>query len=94
MKNNARVYVETASDGLPSIIVDVDSTPEQIEYQAKESEFHRTMRLLQANNGAGYMTPAMWLLYEDAYYQQWYTDLSRWKVYLKKMDKENEKPKT
>ena len=83
MKNNARVYTKIMPDGLPSIIVDVDETPEQIERRIREEEFDRIMRLLKANNGVEAMSPAMRLLYEDAYYEQGYgSDIKRWKRYL------------
>lgn len=49
-------------------------------------EFERVMKLLKANNGAGAMTEAMWLLFEEAYYSGRYSGLTKWKVYLKKLE--------
>jgi hypothetical protein len=51
-------------------------------------EFERVMKLLKANNGRGAMTPAMWLLYEEAYYSGRYTFLTQWKAYLKRLEEE------
>lgn len=48
-------------------------------------EFERCMKLLKANNGAGAMTAAMWLLYEEAYYSGRYSGLGKWNRYLKNL---------
>jgi hypothetical protein len=76
---------------LPTIVVPADPK-KQLEYQlrlAQEQEFDRLMRLLKANNGVGAMTAAMWLLYEEAYYEQGYSGVTKWKRYLTKLDGEN-----
>ena len=52
-------------------------------------EFERIMRLLKANNDGGAMTEAMWLLYEEAYYEGRYSGLGYWRAYLKKIEEEN-----
>lgn len=91
VKQASEPYVTKGADGLPVIVVPAD--PEkQLEYQirqAKEQEFDRLMRLLKANNGAGAMTPAMWLLYEEAYYSQGYSGVTKWKRYLTKLEGNN-----
>lgn len=51
-------------------------------------EFERCMKLLKANNGVGAMTPAMWLLYEEAYYSGRYSGLGNWKHYLYNLEGE------
>lgn len=83
-KNNARVKVSTASDGHKSISIDVDLTEEQIRIIALEEIFRKNMNLLKANNSNGSMTAAMWLLLEDAYYNQGIQcEWTKWKKYLK-----------
>lgn len=84
-------YVIKDSDGLPSIIVPADPEKE-LDYRirlTKEQEFDRLMRLLKANNGVGAMTPAMWLLYEEAYYSQGYSGVTKWRRYLRGLEGEN-----
>ncbi len=84
-------YVTKGADGLPVIVVPAD--PEkQRQYQERlvqEQEFDRIMRLLKANNGVSAMTAAMWLLYEEAYYGQGYSGVTKWKRYLKTLEGEN-----
>lgn len=88
---NARVEHIIASDGHPSIVIHTQETPEQIEARVREEEFHWWMRQLKANNGTGAMTPAMWLMYELAYYERGFGGVSGYKAYLKKVEKEKEK---
>lgn len=85
---NARVEHVIMPDGLPSIVIHTQETPEQIEARVREEEFHWWMRQLKANNGTGAMTPAMWLMYELAYYERGFGGVSGYKAYLKKVDKE------
>lgn len=69
---------------------DTPLTQEQIVLRTKEREFYRTMGMLKANNGTGAMTPAMWLLLEDAYYGQGLQcDWPKWKAYLTSLEKED-----
>jgi hypothetical protein len=84
-------YVTKGADGLPVIVVpaDPEKQNEYEEFIIREAEFDRTMRLLKANNGVGAMTAAMWLLYEEAYYEQGYSGLGKWKVYLKSLEGKN-----
>lgn len=86
---NAQVDHIISPDGLPSIVIQTQETPEQIESRIREEEFHWWMEQLKANNGSGAMTPAMWLMYELAYYERGFGGVRGYKAYLKRMDKEN-----
>ena len=80
--------VKTMIDGIPSIIMHSKETKEQIERRVRDEEFSYWMRLLKANNDTGSMTPAMWLMFEDAYYEKGLSGTSTWRIYLRKLEQE------
>lgn len=89
-KLNARVETVISPDGLPSIVVHTQETPDQIQARVRQEEFHWWIHQLKANNDNGSMTPAMWLMYELAYYERGFSGVSNYKAYLKRMDREND----